>query len=63
MTNYKIKVFPKVGEPFVNTYENAERFSIAINAYRMCNIRIECDYSLSVPVNTRLPRNYNYAGD
>lgn len=63
MTNYQIKVFPKIGEPFTNTYKSAEDFSIAINAYRMCNIKIECDYSLSVPVNTRLSRLANYAGD
>jgi hypothetical protein len=63
MTNYEIKVLPKVGEPFVNTYADAERFSIAVNAYRMSNIRIECDYSLCVPVNTRLSRLANYAGD
>lgn len=63
MTNYTIKVIPAKGEPFVNTYENAERYSIAINAYRMCNIKIECDYSLMVSVNTRLSRLSNYAGD
>jgi hypothetical protein len=63
MTNYVIKVTPRKGEPFVMTYPNAERYSIAINAYRMSGIQIECDYSLSVSVDTRLPRNYGYTGD
>jgi len=63
MTNYEIKVLPRKGEPFVNTYENAERYSIAIQAYDRSGISIECDRSKMVSVETRLPKNYNYVGD
>lgn len=63
MTNYEIKVLPKVGEPFVMTYANAEKFSVAVNAYAMSGIKIECDRSLVVRVNTRLSARSNYAGD
>lgn len=63
MTNYEIKVSPKIGEPFVMTYANAEKFSIAVSAYRMSGIKIEFDRSLVVPVNTRLSVRSHYAGD
>lgn len=63
MSNFQIKVLPKVGEPRIETYDNAERYSIAIHAFDRCNIRIECDRSKMVSVETRLPKNYNYVGD
>jgi hypothetical protein len=63
MTNYEIKVFPKVGEPFVNSYSTIERYSIAVNAYSLYGIKIECDRSLVVDVNTFMSVLSNYAGD
>ena len=63
MTKYEIKVLPKIGEPRIESHDSAERYSIAIHAYDRCGIRIECDRSKMVAVNTRLPRNANYAGD
>jgi hypothetical protein len=63
MTNYEIKVLPRVGSPFTMTYESAEDFSGAVLAYDRTGIKIECDRSLMVRVDTRLSRLANYAGD
>ena len=63
MSNFQIKVLAKNGEHRIETFDNAERYSIMIHAYDRCNIRIECDRSKMVAVETRLPKNYNYVGD
>lgn len=63
MNTFEIKILPKKGEPRIETFDNAERYSIMVHAYDRSNIRIECDRSKMVAVETRLPRNANYAGD
>lgn len=63
MTNYEIKIPLKNGECRIEKFDNAERYSIMIHAYDRSGIRIECDRSKMVAVETRLPKNANYAGD
>lgn len=63
MSIYTIKVTPSKGEPFVMDYQNAERFSVAVNNYKMNGIQFECDRSLVIPVSMRLSNRAHYSGD